>query len=351
LAGTALPAVDRWGDRAEEVPVEEGHLPVVGAGWPAGLRRSRSSRPTDPGTGTTPLPFRRAMPDPHDMRHRTMPAGMWFRWNHDIRSGAGWARGRAADHLAAVVLRIVRVFIAVDLVLAAAGTGWLLATGAPGHDVLSYAVVLLLASVPVALPAAFALAAALGAQRLAGLGILTTRLSTVQDAAGMDVLCVDKTGTLTANRLTVTGIAAQPAATDLDVLRLAAAACDEATQDPIDLAILRAATDHGLPPARRDDVVPFDPATKRAEATLHTDHGPVRVTKGAPQVIADLAGQPPDSRVAALAAGGARVLAVALRDADTQWRPVGLLALADPPRPAPTPPPWSPRWPTSAYGW
>ncbi len=240
---------------------------------------------------------------------------------------------RATDHLAAVVLRMVRVFIAIDLVLAAAGAGYLSAIGSSSRVVLSYTVVLLLASVPVALPAALALAATLGAQHLARLGILTTRLSAVQDAAGMDVLCVDKTGTLTENRLKVAEIVARPPATDTDLLRWAAGACDEATQDPIDLAILRAATDHGLPAARRAGVVPFDPATKRAEATLHTEYGSVDVTKGAPQVIAELAGEPADPRVEELSAGGARVLAVAVREQDGHWRPVGLLALADPPRP------------------
>ncbi len=133
--------------------------------------------------------------------------------------------------------------------------------------------------------------------------------------------------------MTVAAIAAQPPLTELDVLRLAAGACDEATQDPIDMATLLAADEHGLPPARRDDVVPFDPATKRSEATLHTDAGPVRVTKGAPPVIAGLTGRPPDERVQRLAATGARVLAVAVHDLDAEWRPVGLIALADPARP------------------
>ncbi|MFF9481857.1 HAD-IC family P-type ATPase [Streptomyces sp. NPDC014733] len=242
---------------------------------------------------------------------------------------------RSADHLAAVVLRMVRVFIAVDLVLAAAGSGYLAATGGSGQDVLSYAMVLLLASVPVALPAAFALAGTLGAQHLAGRGILTTRLSAVQEAAGMDVLCVDKTGTLTENRLTVAEVAARPPAapTGTDVLRLAAGACDAATQDPIDLAILRAAAAHGLPGSRRADVVPFDPVTRRSEATVHTEGGPLRVAKGAPRAIAGLVGLPVDPRVERLAAAGARVLAVATRPPGDRWRPAGLVALTDPPRP------------------
>jgi H+-transporting ATPase len=155
---------------------------------------------------------------------------------------------QAGDHLAGVVLRMVRVFIVADLLLAIAGTIFLAVGGATAEDVVSFAVVLLLASVPVALTAAFALAGALGARHLAGQGILTARLASVADAAEMDVLCVDKTGTITCNQLAVT---AGPGVSETDVLRLAAGASDEATQDPIDLAILRAATERGIAPESR----------------------------------------------------------------------------------------------------
>ncbi|HUO37198.1 MAG TPA: plasma-membrane proton-efflux P-type ATPase [Mycobacterium sp.] len=239
----------------------------------------------------------------------------------------------AADHLAAVVLRMVRVFIAVDVLLAIAGTIYLAAAGATAEDIMSFAVVLLLASVPVALPAAFALAGALGARRLAGQGILTARLASVADAAEMDVLCVDKTGTITCNKLAVAAITTQPGASEHDVLRMAAGASDHATQDPIDMAILRATTERGIGHDARIGFVPFDPATKRSEATLHVDSQTVRVTKGAPRVIAELADQPMDPHVEQLAASGARVLAVAATDDTDSWHQVGLVALADPPRP------------------
>jgi H+-transporting ATPase len=146
-----------------------------------------------------------------------------------------------AAHLEHVVLRIVRVFIAVDLVLAVAGTAGLAAAGSTSTDVISYAVILLLASVPVAMPAAFALAGALGAKHLASLGILTTRLTALQDAASMSVLCIDKTGTLTENRLAVAAVAPSGAVGRDELLGWAAAASDAATQDPLDLAILAAA--------------------------------------------------------------------------------------------------------------
>ncbi|KDE97102.1 hypothetical protein Y900_027835 [Mycolicibacterium aromaticivorans JS19b1 = JCM 16368] len=239
----------------------------------------------------------------------------------------------STDRLGGVVLRMVRVFIAIDLLLAVAATTYLAVRGAPGEDIISFAIVLLLASVPVALPAAFALAGALGAQHLVGRGILTARLSSVTAAAEMDVLCVDKTGTITCNRLAVAAITIGPGISEAQVLRLAAGASDEATQDPIDLAILRAATERGVHADPRIGFTPFDPATKRSEATLHTGSQTVRVAKGAPQVIAALAGQPPDPDVARLAAAGARVVAVALAEQGDAWRQVGLLALADSPRP------------------
>ncbi len=239
----------------------------------------------------------------------------------------------SADHLGGVVLRMVRVFIAIDVLLAVAATTYLVLRGGGAADIASFAVVLLLASVPVALPAAFALAGALGAQHLAGRGILTARLASVTGAAEMDVLCVDKTGTITCNRLAVAAITARPSTSEADVLRLAAGASDEATQDPIDLAILRAAADRGVHADHWAGFTPFDPATKRSEATLSTGTRSVRVTKGAPQVIAALARQPPDPDVARLAADGARVVAVALTEHDDAWRQVGLLALADSPRP------------------
>lgn len=174
-------------------------------------------------------------------------------------------------HLEHVVLRIARVFIAVEMGLAVVGTTHLAAVGAPPADVISYAVILLLASVPVAMPAAFALAGALGAKHLATMGILTTRLTTLQDAASMSVLCIDKTGTLTENRLAVNAVATVGATDREEVLRWASAASDASTQDPIDLAILaadRAVTED------RSSFTPFDPSTPRPSVPRPQWSGP-----------------------------------------------------------------------------
>lgn len=210
-----------------------------------------------------------------------------------LKTGTGTYFGRTAqlvgssapkEHLGGLVLRMVRVFIAVDLVIAAAGTTYLAWAGAGVDTVLSLAVVLLLASVPVALPAAFALAGALGARRLARDGILTTRLSVLQDAGSMEVLFVDKTGTLTLNQLTVTSVAGTGGTDPGATLKFAAAASDAATQDPIDLAILAKPESAVEPEWKRTSFIPFDPATKRSEATWTDEAGThFQVTKGAPR--------------------------------------------------------------------
>ena len=127
-----------------------------------------------------------------------------------------------------------------------------------------------IASVPVALPATFTLATALGAMELARGRALVTRLSAIEEAAGMDVLCVDKTGTITENCLTVADRCLDGAWTAGDLLRFAALASDEATQDPIDLAVLRAAHDQrvSVVGAERTRFIPFDPSSKRSEALV-----------------------------------------------------------------------------------
>ncbi len=245
---------------------------------------------------------------------------------------------RTASHLEGVITRIVRALVALDMILAAAVVGYDLASGGAQPELLSFAVVLLLASVPVALPATFALASALGSVELARRGVLTARLSAIEEAASMDVLCIDKTGTITANQLTVTALRSYPPYGDADLLQLASLASDEATQDPIDLAILRRAAQSATPAPgdKRTRFVPFDPASKRSEVDALVGGRTLHVTKGAPQVLADFypAGIPAsfDRDVEGMASQGLRVLAVASGSAESS-EVVGLVGLEDPPRP------------------
>ena len=175
---------------------------------------------------------------------------------------------------------------------------------------------ILLASIPVALPATFTLAAALGSVELSKFGVLVTRLNALHDIASMTVLCSDKTGTLTRNEATVSTLHPAEGCTDAQLLRAAWLASDPAGQDPVDGAMVRAAqakllTDEG---ATRVEFKPFDPATKRAEAAYREADGVRRYTKGAPAVIAQLCGVPESAwepQAQEIAARGQRVLGVA----------------------------------------
>jgi len=192
-----------------------------------------------------------------------------------------------------------------------------------------------LASIPVALPATFTLAAALGARNLAKLGVLPTRLSAVDEAATMDVLCADKTGTLTQNALSVAQIRPMPNFDEAHVLALAALASSEGGQDPVDEAIRSAALGKDAADTPKlTAFTPFDPATKMSEATA-VDSGGVtqRVVKGAYAVVIALAETSPTAEAIAkeLEGQGFRVLAVAA-GAPQAMKLVGLIALSDPPR-------------------
>jgi H+-transporting ATPase len=193
-----------------------------------------------------------------------------------------------------------------------------------------------LASIPVALPATFTLAAALGARALAKRGVLPTRLSAVDEAASMDVLCADKTGTLTRNALTVTTVHPMPGFDQAHVLALAALASSDGGQDPVDGAIRAAAASDAVADALRlIKFAAFDPAKKMSEATAIDSIGnPQRIVKGACAVVIGLAQPSPAATAAAneLEAKGFRVLAVAVGSA-TAMKLAGLVALSDPPRP------------------
>ncbi|MBX3027308.1 plasma-membrane proton-efflux P-type ATPase [bacterium] len=242
---------------------------------------------------------------------------------------------RTASHLQSLIVSIVTYLVAMDVVLIAALLGYAVFAGLPYSETLPFALILLVASVPVALPATFTLATALGGVELARRGVLVTRLSAIEEAAAMDVLCSDKTGTITENRLRVAAVRPRAPFSELDVLRFAAQASDEATQDPIDLAILSQARERGVATAmgRRQAVVPFDPATKIAETVIESDGHAVHTLKGAPRAVLARLADPPDVEgdVQRLGAEGYRVLAVATGSRD-RLQLVGLVALHDPPR-------------------
>jgi H+-transporting ATPase len=238
--------------------------------------------------------------------------------------------------LEALVVKIASYLGLLVLILAMVAFATMVYRGTPLAEMLPFGLMLLVTSVPMGLPMMFTMSAALGARGLAESGILVTRLAAIEDAASMDVLCLDKTGTLTENRLTVESVSPVAPVTSAELLGLAALASDHATQDPIDLAILQAAGAKGLaenqPP--RLEFEPFDPTTRRSEALVTIDGHPVRVIKGAPATIAELTGMPwstISADVDRLSAAGGRVLAVATGP-QSGLTFAGLIALGDPPR-------------------
>ncbi len=205
----------------------------------------------------------------------------------------------------------------------------------PWSEIVPLLLTSILAAIPVALPATFTLAAAVGARSLAKMGVLPTRLSAVDEAASIDVLCSDKTGTLTRNELSVTGIRPMPGFDEARVLGLAALASSEGGQDPVDRAI-RAAASH-KPASQLPKLaafVPFDPVKKTSEAAATDDTGGAeRIIKGAFTAVVALAAPSPAAAAIAdeLEKQGFRVLAVAA-GAPAAVQVIGLIALSDPPR-------------------
>src|SRR5271169_5164650 len=233
------------------------------------------------------------------------------------------------------VLRVVRnlaIFKSVIIVMLVA---YAYKLAMPLAEVIPLVLTAILASIPVALPATFTLAAALGARALAHLGVLPTRLSAVDEAATIDVLCMDKTGTLTRNELKVTAIRPMAGFDGPHVLGLAALASSDGGQDPVDAAIRSAASQaiaSDLPKLTK--FVPFDSATKMSEATAVDPSGAtVRAVKGAFAAVMDLTQPSPDASTTAnqLEAQGFRVLAVAVGPPEAV-KLAGIIALSDPPR-------------------
>jgi H+-transporting ATPase len=233
------------------------------------------------------------------------------------------------------VVRVVRnlaLFNGVTIVLLVA---YAHARKMPIGEMIPLVLTAVLASIPVALPATFTLAAALGAKTLAKLGVLPTRLSAVDEAATLDVLCSDKTGTLTLNELNVTAVRPEAGFDEAQVLAMAALASSDGGQDSVDTAIRSAAakTNTANPP-KLIRFVPFDPATKMSEATAaDANGGTLRAVKGAFATVIALTEPVPTAAATAheLEVQGFRVLAVAV-GTPTPMRLAGLIALSDPPR-------------------
>ncbi|MBN1697219.1 MAG: plasma-membrane proton-efflux P-type ATPase [Spirochaetales bacterium] len=209
--------------------------------------------------------------------------------------------------------------------------------------IVQFALVLTVASIPVALPAVLSVTLAVGAIALAKKNAIVSRLTSIEEMAGMDILCSDKTGTITTNRIVVTGIVPMGTFGKADVVKFACMASNEENQDTIDNAIFaKAGTMDELKDLKKTYSVikfkPFDPVSKRTEADVEVSGGRINVAKGAAQAILDLVNGGPETErqvgdtVADFAQKGYRALAVAVSEKKDEWKPAGILAMEDPPR-------------------
>ncbi|MGD8726140.1 MAG: plasma-membrane proton-efflux P-type ATPase [Gemmatimonadales bacterium] len=243
------------------------------------------------------------------------------------------------SHFQHAVLGIGNFLILTTLLLAAIILLVALFRDDPLLQTVQFVLILTVAAIPVALPAVLSVTLAVGAERLARMKAIVSRLVAIEEMAGVDMLCADKTGTLTQNRLTVSDPATLNSSSENELLLIAALASESSNDDPIDRAILTAVTDRDhLESYEVVDFTPFDPVRKRTEATVQQGTESFHVSKGAPQVILDLVQPSHDVRqrvttlIEEFASKGYRALGVARTDREGRWTYLGLLPLSDPPR-------------------
>jgi len=246
---------------------------------------------------------------------------------------------KAESHLEKLILNIVKYLIIIDVLLVIALTVFSIISGISISDVLPFSLIVLIASIPVALPATFTIAMALGAVELSKKGILVTRLTAAEDAASMDVLNLDKTGTITENRMRVGDPIPMQGFSKDEVVKYAYMASDEASQDPIDNAVITCLRENKINPENFEKISfkPFDPSIKRTEAIVNYNGKILRVVKGAPQVIASMAELNNigdyNKTLEDLSSRGFRTISVAIGDKEGKLKVVGILPLYDRPRP------------------
>ena len=269
-----------------------------------------------------------------------------------VNTGINTYFGKAAElvktakpksHQEQIMLAIVRymMFLGIGALVIVAIYAAVIGTGI--LPILTFTVIFLMGAVPVALPAVMTIVQSVGAMELARKGVLVTRLDSIEDAASIDILCLDKTGTITQNKLSVGEVIPFSNHTKDEVITLAGLACQEQSKDVIDTALLEYSRTIDIGPVSYECVsfTPFEPATKRSEAIVAIDGKHFKVIKGAPQIVISLCRTLDEAfitdanqKVEELSQKGYRVLAVARSAVDDfdNFQLVGLLSMADPPR-------------------
>ena len=251
--------------------------------------------------------------------------------------------GKTQSHFQKAIIRIGDYLIVLALMLVAVIVLVSLFQGQSILGILQFALVLTVAAIPAALPAVLSVTMALGAIELAKKEAIVSKLVAIEEMAGMDVLCADKTGTITKNELTVGEVKPYADISDDDVLLWGTLASREEDRDPIDMAIItkfkgttiaKLSTNYKV-----TDFKPFDPVVKRTQATVEDENGrQFKVAKGAPQVILSLTAghgtinEEVNNNVNSFAEKGYRALGVAKTSGKDKWQFLGLIALFDPPR-------------------
>ena len=244
-------------------------------------------------------------------------------------------------HMEEVISRVLKWLLLIVVVLLCVATVFSMIRGINLLEILPLMLVLMLGAVPVALPAMFTVSMSIGSMELANKGILVTRLNASEDAASMDVLCIDKTGTITMNKLSIAKVLPLGNYSENEVILYGALASQEANQDPIDLAFIAIAKQRNLPinSFKQKSFIPFDPSMRRTEALIQKGNLEFKVVKGAVNTLAQICKlsnndlKAFEEKLFEFTKRGYRTLAIAKSNENNSLELIGLVALYDSPRP------------------
>ncbi len=248
------------------------------------------------------------------------------------------AKGKT--HLEKAIIGLLRYLLIIDIALVISIMVYVIIRGMNLLSVIPFTLLILLASVPVALPAAFTIAMAYGTERLSSKNVLVTKLESIEEASTMNVVCLDKTGTITKNELSVSEPIMKEGVSKIDIIKYAALASRKEDQDQIDLAILKAADqlEIKIDDIQRIKFIPFDPSLKRSTSIVILDGKKIEVMKGEPNTIMEICGvdkeqkQEFKQKIMDISRKGYRAIGVAYKEENKNWAFLGIIPLSDKPR-------------------